>query len=348
MSNDVFVLGLAVAFALLFAWGFRTLPHEEWQILASMPVEKAGDDWRALNLTYYGVLMAGATTLATAVALVLLGAIGVAVSEAALVAAGVLGVGLPAAKGIARIVERKTATFTVGGASFLGILVAPFIVWVENAVGSRPGSPVPIVPAMAAIAIAYALGEGAGRLACISFGCCYGRPLAKSHPVCRALFARLHFTFSGRSKKAVYEGGLEREPVIPVQAITALLYVGAGLLGTRLFLRGWFATAFLTVTLVTQLWRALSEALRADYRGGGRISAYQVMAVIAAAYAVAIALVVPAARPVRPSALDGIGALWTPSLILLLQALWFGVFLYTGRSVVTAATVSIYVVKERI
>jgi hypothetical protein len=33
---------------------------------------------------------------------------------------------------------------------------------------------------------------------------------------------------------------------------------------------------------VTQVWRFLSEFLRADYRGSGRISAYQVMALFAA------------------------------------------------------------------
>jgi hypothetical protein len=350
MANHVFVAALAVGFALLFLWGFRALPHEEWQILASVPRERAGDDdWRGLNLTYYGLLTASATGLATAILFALLGAVGVPVTGSTAVAAGVLGVCVPAAKVVARMVERKSATFTVGGASFLGILIAPCVLWLTNAlIGARLGVHVPVGAALAAILAAYALGEGAGRLACISFGCCYGRPVATSHPVCRTLFGTLHFTFTGRSKKAVYEGGLDREPVVPIQAITAVVYVASGLCGIWLFLRGAFLTAFLGVALVTHVWRALSETLRADYRGPGRISAYQIMAGVGALYAVVVSLVLPAPEAVRPDILAGLRTLWSPWFILLLQGLWVAIFLYTGRSMVTGATISIYVVKERI
>jgi hypothetical protein len=37
----------------------------------------------------------------------------------------------------------------------------------------------PIVPALAAVMIAYTFGEALGRLACISFGCCYGVSISK-------------------------------------------------------------------------------------------------------------------------------------------------------------------------
>ena len=59
-------------------------------------------------------------------------------------------------------------TFTVGGASFVGIILAPLIVWMFNVTLDKS---IPIVPFLAAVSIAYALGEGVGRLACISFGC---------------------------------------------------------------------------------------------------------------------------------------------------------------------------------
>jgi hypothetical protein len=350
MANDVFVLVLGIGFALLFLWGFRALPHEEWQILASVPRERAGDDdWRGLNLTYYGLLTASATGVSTATLFALLGAVGVPVAGSALVAAGVLGACVPAAKIVARMVERKSATFTVGGASFLGMLIAPCVLWLTNAViGARLGVQVPVSAALAAIVVAYALGEGMGRLACISFGCCYGQAVARSHPFYRTLFATLHFTFTGRSKKAVYEGGLEREPVIPIQAITAVLYVTSGLGGMWLFLEGAFPAAFLLVALVTHLWRAFSETLRADYRGPGRISAYQIMAAVGALYAVAVFAFLPPPGAGRPDILLGLGILWSPWLILLLQGLWIAIFLFTGRSVVTGATISIYVVKGRI
>jgi hypothetical protein len=100
--------------------------------------------------------------------------------------------------------------------------------------------------------------------------------------------------------------------------------------------------------LVTQVWRALSEALRADHRGPGTLSAYQVMAAVGALHATGVALLLPAADLPRPSSVGGLATLWSPALILLLQALWLGLFLCTGRSVVTAATISFRVVKERI
>jgi hypothetical protein len=49
--------------------------------------------------------------------------------------------------------------------------------------------------------IAYAFGEGLGRLACISFGCCYGVALPEAHPLLRHMFDRWHFVFSGSMKK---------------------------------------------------------------------------------------------------------------------------------------------------
>jgi hypothetical protein len=350
MANDAFVLLLALALALLFRWGFTALPREEWQILASLPRQKASDEeWRGLNLTYYGLFTATATGLGSALLFVLLGAVAVPVGGSIVVLASVLLSCVPAAKIIARLVERKRATFTVGGASFLGILIAPGVLWGANElVGPWLDVRIPLEPALAAMAISYALGEGVGRLACISFGCCYGRPLARSHPLCQLLFGTRHFAFTGRSKKAAYEGGLEQEPVIPIQAVTAVVSVGSGLLGMWLFLHGFVVPAFVEVAVVTQAWRALSETVRADYRGPGAISAYQVMAIVAAIYALALSALLPPGGTLRPDVLAGIKTLWSPSLILLLQIVWLSIFLYTGRSVVTSATISIFIVKERI
>jgi hypothetical protein len=349
MTDELFVLGLALAFVLLFRWGFCTLPRADWQILASVPKERAGDgDWRGLNLTYYGLLTASAVTLATALAFVLLGAVGIPTAVSMLLVAALVGVCLPAATLIARLVERKPATFTVGGMSFIGLLVAPAVLGaIDVTLGAHLGFRLPASAVLAAVLIAYATGESLGRLACISFGCCYGRPVATSHPLYRTIFAARHFTFSGRTKKAVYEGGFDHEPLIPIQALTAVVYGGAGLVGTWLFLHGQMWATWLEVALVTQLWRIFSETLRADYRGAGRISAYQVMAALAAVYAVSIALFAPVSAEAHPHILEGLSSLWNPSIILLLQALWLIVFLHMGRSVVTAATISIFLVKER-
>jgi Phosphatidylserine decarboxylase len=119
----------------------------------------------------------------------------------------------------------------------------------------------------------YALGEGLGRLACLSFGCCYGRPVAASHPLYQRLFARRHVTFSGRNKKAVYEGRLDHEPLIPIQAVTAVVYVGAALVGTWLFLHGPAIGSFLAVALVTQLRIPFGSEMSSSRSATGGIAA---------------------------------------------------------------------------
>jgi hypothetical protein len=75
-------------------------------------------------------------------------------------------------------------------------------------------------------------------------------------------------------KKISYASGLEGKQVIPIQALTCLLYVGVGLIATLLFLKGNYDVAFVSSMAVTQGWRILSEVLRADYRGNGKITAY--------------------------------------------------------------------------
>jgi prolipoprotein diacylglyceryltransferase len=92
----------------------------------------------------------------------------------------------------------------------------------------------PLMPVMAALATAYALGEGVGRLACISFGCCYGKPMDQVHPLLRRLFARHAFVFTGPTKKIAYADGLDGREIFPIQAVTATLYCAAALAGAYL------------------------------------------------------------------------------------------------------------------
>jgi phosphatidylserine decarboxylase len=90
--------------------------------------------------------------------------------------------------------------------------------------------------------------------------------------------------FSGRTKKISYESGLDGCEVVPVQALTTVICTAGGLVGMLLYLKGLHFAAFGLTMTVTQMWRAASENLRADYRGGGRMSAYQIMAVVAMPY----------------------------------------------------------------
>ena len=350
MSNEMF-LGVLAALAVgLFSWGFRTLPQEGWQIAAAVPIAKDGHGhWHGVNLTYYGVFQASAYTLGLAMMIVLLGAVGVSLLGAAALATLLLACCVPASSLVARLVERKRATFTVAGAVFVGALLGPWVFLLGNRLLQHAlGASVPVVPALAAAASGYALGEGVGRLACVSFGCCYGKPLASLSPRLRALFARAAFVFAGPTKKVAYEGGLEGTPVVPIQAITATLFVGIALVAAAAFLRGRYGLAFGLAFIGTQVWRTVSEVLRADYRGGGRISAYQMMALLGMLYVAAVYPFLPVEALPPAHVLDGLQRLWDPVAIVCLQALWITIFLRTGRSVVTEATLSFRVRRDLI
>jgi prolipoprotein diacylglyceryltransferase len=351
MTNLLVLSLLGAAYVLLFTWAFRTLPREEWQILAAIPRFRQSNGWWAgLNLTYYGLFAATGVTIAAATMFVLMAALGVPPVITSWLVLLLLACALPAAKIIARLVERKANTFTIGGAAFVGILLAPWIVLiVDFLAGIHPTKPgIPFVPAMAILAIAYALGEGTGRLACISFGCCYGKPLSELHPWISRLFGTYHFCFAGATKKAAYEGQLEKMPVVPIQGITSVLFVAAGLLGLSLFLEGHALAAFVVTWPFTQVWRTVSETLRADFRGGGQMSSYQVLALVGAIYGLGVVLALPEQQSSIPDLAIGLHALWHPGMILSLQLIWVAIFLYTGRSKVTASHLTVSVVHDQI
>jgi hypothetical protein len=350
MGPRNFILLLSLALCGYLYWGIKVLPQERWQFLAAVPIRKKEDEmWDGINLTWYGLLTANAYAAAVAVLFVLMGAIGIPLAGTAILAAAMLSLCVPASRLVARVVEKKAHTFTVGGAVFVGVLIAPWLIFLVNrAVGPALGFNIPPAAALAAFAIAYAFGEGLGRLACISFGCCYGKPLADAHPWLQQMFAGRSFTFHGKTKKIAYAGGLEGRQVLPVQALTAILYVVCGLGAIFLYLHSLFVAAFIVTMMVTQGWRIISEILRADYRGADNISAYQVMGLVAISYGCGVMLLVPAAPHYLPDIGDGLAVFWRPIPLLFLQGLWLGIFLYTGRSTVTGATLSFYVRHDRI
>jgi len=349
MSETLFIALLAAVSALYLWWGMRTLPHERWQIAAAVPLRRGEDgNWHGVNLTWYGILTANAYVAAVFLALVLLGSVGVSLTATALLVAILLGCCVPASRLVAQIVEGKANTFTVGGAVFVGIVIAPWAIRLVNCVPAAASKgAVPVLPALAAFAIAYAFGEGMGRLACVSFGCCYGKPLSSCHPVVARLAAPFGLVFTGKTKKISYASGLDGVKVLPVQGITYLLYTLAGIVATWLFLRGAFGAAFLLALGVTQGWRVFSEFLRDDYRGDRRFSVYQWMGVIAVIYG---GWVVSRADGVVAGTdlAHGLAGVWSPAPLLIMQMIWIGIFLYTGVSRVTAATVSFRVERDKI
>jgi len=350
MFESLFLLAFSFVVGSLFIWAFKTLPGEGWQILASVPVaQEEPHTWKGLNLTYYGLVLAISVVAALAVFLVLMAAVDVPVLLALAVIVVIFGVCVPAASVLARIVEQRPNTLTIGGASFLGSLLAPGVVWmIDFGTRAEGAHSMPLMPALAAMSMAYALGEGIGRLACISYGCCYGKPLSACHPIVQRLVGRHSFIFRCKTKKIVYESGMEGVEVIPIQAVTAVILVATALAGMALFLNAAYTAAFLGCMAISQGWRAVSEHFRADYRGNGKLSAYQIMAVLVLAYSVTLALFIPGEQLPPPSLLRGIKALWDPVVILSIEMLGLLVFLYTGLSKVTGSRISFQLLNQPI
>jgi prolipoprotein diacylglyceryltransferase len=349
MNDLLFLSGLGFILAHLLGWGFKHLPGERWQMLAVVPLRKEGENfWQGSNLTYYGFFIATSQLIALTLLLILLGAMGLSLPGTLLAILLILACCIPAARLIAIFVEKKRHTFTIGGASFVGILLAPWAIQLSSSLLHLKEAQLPVVPALAAMAIAYTLGEGLGRLGCISYGCCYGKRLKECNRMQQWLFGRICFIFYGSTKKVVYEGQLAGEKLIPIQAITCVLYTLGALIGSYLFLVGMFTAALIFTIALTQLWRILSETMRADFRGFGNITMYQKMGMISVLYILGTIFWVHAAPYSDPEIIDGIGVLWDPAIILGLQFLWLVFFVTFGRSTVTTSTISFAIIRKHI
>jgi prolipoprotein diacylglyceryltransferase len=350
MSIALLIGAMACGLAVLFAWSFRHLPRERWQILAALPREpEPGGAWRGLNLTYYGVFNALGMGAGVALAVFLPGTVGLPLGYVTGCVLAFLLVVLPASKLVNRMVEGHWHGFTVGGGCFAGMIAGPWVIWgISRLFLPSAAATSAVAHVLGALAAAYAMGEGIGRLACISFGCCYGRPVADSPAWLRNLFGRWVFVFQGRLKKAAYAHGLDGQPLIPVQALTSVLSSLAGLSATALFLSGCPVAAFVVAIVATQGWRFLSEFLRADYRGAGRISAYQWMALVGAVYTVLLGLLWPGVPPTAPDLTRGLALLWTPGAIVLIEAVAFFVFVRMGVSTVTTSRIAMDLRHDRI
>jgi hypothetical protein len=349
MYNLLFVLGMALLLTPVFIWSFRSLPLERWQIICVVPIRKRADgSWQGLNLTYYGLFNAVSLCAAVALVFILTAAAGVELTIFTAIVTVLLAFCLPASRILARWVEKKPNTFSIGAASFLGIVLGPWLVLAMEKVAERWMSiDFDTMAVMSALLIGYAMGEGIGRLACISFGCCYGKPMDLMPSWIRRHLAWATFRFIGGTKKIAYAHDLEGKPIFAVQAVTAVLYSVTSLAGTALFLSGKFAWAFFLCLLVTQGWRFLSEFLRSDYRGDRKISVYQIMSLLTIPYG----LLIPLLLPITAYGIDlqaGLRAVWNPAVMLFLQVAWVVMFLRTGRSQVTGSGISFHVNHDRI
>src|SRR5271166_2343136 len=346
--NAAFIVLFASLLLVLLFWGFKTLPSERWQMIASVPwVKRADGCWVGLNLTYYGFFSATGYTVAVALMILLMTSVRMPISFVLVFIAAIVAVAVPASRLVAAIVEHKRNTFTISGAAFVStLLLPPMALGVQHALRNRLHLEIYVLPVLAGAAITYAIGESIGRLACISFGCCYGIPLRQASPTVVRLFRRHNLVLHGHTKKAAYASGLAGEPLVPVQAITSLLLALAGLAGIALFLAQMWRAAVLVPIVLTWGWRVFSESLRADFRGGGRVSSYQIMGAVALIYSLLFISMISSGGP-APNVVAAFSHAITVPVTVSLQLLWIALFFYYGRSRVTASTVAFHVLADQ-
>jgi hypothetical protein len=342
----IFMIIPALILLPVYVFAFKKLPSENWQFFAAIPVKKnSGGEWQGLNITYYGVLTATGFALGFSVFLLMASSYNTGPWGRIAVMIILLIFFIPSAKVMAYIVEGKKHTLTVGGAAFVMIVAAP---WVVESVNIFSNEKVSSISFMAMLLTAYAFGESFGRLACISFGCCYGRTVESMPSFYKNLFKELNFVFEGKTKKIAYNDLLDGVRVVPVQGITSILYLAAGFISLYFYYSGMHLLSFAVALTVTQLWRFLSEFLRADYRGNNNISPYQIMSIITIPYFLIYYYFAGTGTAAIPDIDSGLKFMWDPAIILIIQVMWLGALFYTGRSSVTASRIKFYVVKENI
>jgi len=350
MTEIIFFLALGIFLIGMFYLAFRKFPGERWQIFAAVPVKKLdGDRWKALNITYYGILTATGFLMAVVMILIMSSSEGYETPAIAGILGAILLFFAPSARLMAWIVEGKKHTITIGGAVFVMVVLAPWIVKVENSLflnGMAMG--VNELVFMSILITGYAFGEGFGRLACISFGCCYGKKVEDMNGIMGRIFSKFYFIFQGKTKKISYHDCMDGVKVVPVQGITAVLYTVSGSVSLFLFMKGMYLASFFLTLGVTQLWRFFSEFLRSDYRGEGSISAYQWMSLFSIPYFIIYFFVFPSIQTEIPSLHEGLLYIWSPGVMMISFVLWLGALLYTGVSSVTEAEVKFSVVKNNI
>jgi Prolipoprotein diacylglyceryl transferase len=343
--NDIFtielgVLVLASLAVVVFRWGFRNLTSEGWQIALAVPARVNGADgrfWPAVNFTTYGVISSIAYALSLLLFIFLVGAMAQPLLPAAVFVGLLLAVGVPASKIVARWVEGIPG-HTIGGAVFAVLVTAiPAMLATQWLAQAFRWDSFDAAVVIAAACIAYVLGEAIGRLACLSFGCCYGRPIDECTSLQRALYSGVTETYRGRYKKIAYAGGLTDRPVVAVQSIACTVLFVVFLVSLWCFWKGMTTASIVLALGLSQLWRAYSEQLRADFRGREGFTVYQAMAIAGAAQSLLFVHLFPATSTLVASAYRGWLAVAQAEVVITCQLLAASILLYMGRSSVTSS-----------
>lgn len=272
-----------IIFLIILSILIRYLPKERYQFIFTIPYKKLEDGrWMGRNITYYSFFNALGYTAGTVITTVFLLSYGLNFIQIFLMILLVFIICIPSSKLLAYFIEKSPHGFTVGGAVFVGVLVLPVAIYLSlKLTNSSIEFKNILLPVYAVISIGYLVGEGIGRLGCLSFGCCYGKAITEvKSNLLKKVFERFYTVFYGECKKISYASGGCGVKTVPVQPIAILLYITTSFISILMILNGFIVTAILTTTLVSQLYRFYSEFFRSDYRGEGKISSYQKMALL--------------------------------------------------------------------
>lgn len=149
-----------------------------------------------------------------------------------------------------------------------------------DAASAKLGFKLPLPVALSALTISHVLGEGIGRFACTSIGCCYGNPVEGTRGWVRRLARACPFVTCGRTKKIALAAGLDSARVVPTQAMTATVHSALALIGLWQSFSGRYERVIPVALTTSQIRRVYSGTLRTDHCGRGRITAHQIVAAI--------------------------------------------------------------------
>lgn len=333
-------------------YGITRFPSRDRQFLASLPLRKNEDGtFQGLNITTYGLMNAVAYTFGTSIFLFLSLSSETPIGIIILSVLVILLISMPASKIVAKLVEKKDNTFTVSGGSFVGGLLSPIIFYIFLYLDCKDSSMAlsKTLVLLGAVSTAYLFGEGLGRLGCLSFGCCYGSRVDTLKRGFKIFFSNFYTKFQGDTKKVAYEGGLEGEKTVPVQTMAIILFNLTALFSTFLFLNKSFLSSFLISVVSAQFFRFFSEFLRSDFRGNKKITVYQIFSIIMTLYSFIVAYLLKDNRATPQVNIEyGLSVFFTAKILILLQIIFLGAFIYTGTSKVTYSKINFYVDKGKI
>ena len=330
-------------------WGIKTLPAERWQMIAAVPMAKNGNgEWQGLNLTFYGFFSATASTFGVALMIVLLSSIGTSLLTAAAVIATMMAICVPASKVLARVIEGKRNTFTIAGAAFVASLILPpGMVLVQrglwrvvqhqdlrvagagggrNCVRAVRGDRQDGVPELRLL-LWQAAERSESAAGADVFTLSAGVPWQHQE-------SGVRLRTGGRTTDSGADDYLA--------GVYAVWTGGLGILSSWTLAAGGTCASVGDMELegaIGMFARRLSRKF-ADFRVSG-------MALIAMGYLTLTLSIIPG-DGLTPNLMAGLVQVTSASVIVPLQLLWMGLFLYYGRSRVTGSVVSFHVVAERV